>query len=191
MVKKKSPGGTNFIRIQGGKWRNRKLTFPSIEGLRPTKSMVKETLMNWARPKLTGQKCLDVLAGSGNLSFEFLSQGCHQVVCLEKSREACQSLEKNAKLLGTDYLQAVVWEYPGALPDEIKTTYDWVLLDPPFNNLWGSGLLDWVLEQNVVIKSSCVYLELPDRGVWPEHERFQTVKKKRSGGVQFGVLEVK
>ena len=63
------------LRIIGGQWRGRRLTFTPAEGLRPTTDRVRETLFNWLAPAIHGARCLDLFAGSGALGLEALSRG--------------------------------------------------------------------------------------------------------------------
>ena len=67
--------GVNQLRIIGGQWRSRKLSFPDAPGLRPTPDRVRETLFNWLAPYVEGAKVLDPFAGSGALFLEALSRG--------------------------------------------------------------------------------------------------------------------
>ena len=60
-------GNKNQLRIIGGKWRGRKLQFPSLPGLRPTPDRVRETLFNWLMHDIIDAHCLDLYAGSGAL----------------------------------------------------------------------------------------------------------------------------
>ena len=62
----------NQLRIIGGQWRGRKLSFPEVPGLRPTPDRVRETLFNWLAPVIAGARCLDLFAGSGALGLEAL-----------------------------------------------------------------------------------------------------------------------
>ncbi|MGB2173105.1 MAG: RsmD family RNA methyltransferase, partial [Porticoccaceae bacterium] len=54
------------VRIIGGKWRSRQLTFTPTEGLRPTGNRIRETLFNWLAPYIEGASCLDLFSGSGS-----------------------------------------------------------------------------------------------------------------------------
>ena len=46
------------LRIIGGEWRGRKLSFHARPGLRPTSDRVRETLFNWLAPTIVGADCL-------------------------------------------------------------------------------------------------------------------------------------
>ena len=178
----------NRVRLQAGKWRGRSLSFPAIEGVRPTKSMVKETLMNWVRPVLPRYHCLDLFAGSGSLSFELASQGAQTVVCLDKSPQVCRALEKNKENLAASNIVVAQWEYP-KLPEAVIKAYDLILLDPPFGELAGEEMLSWLASSELLAKGAIVYLEQADKQPWPEAKGWEVVRHKRSGGVQFGLLQ--
>jgi 16S rRNA (guanine966-N2)-methyltransferase len=48
---------------------------PDVEGLRPSPDRVRETLFNWLFPGVTGERVLDLFAGSGALALEALFRG--------------------------------------------------------------------------------------------------------------------
>ena len=73
--KKPAHNGINQLRIIGGEWRSRRLSFPDAPGLRPTPDRVRETLFNWLAPYVAGARVLDPFAGSGALFLEALSRG--------------------------------------------------------------------------------------------------------------------
>jgi 16S rRNA (guanine966-N2)-methyltransferase len=177
----------NRVRLQAGKWRGRSIAFPDVEGVRPTKSMVKETLMSWLRPSITRMHCLDLFAGSGSLTFELASQGARSVVGLDKDPLVCRALIKAQEDLRADNVTVGRWEYPH-LPSAYARGYDLVLLDPPFGLLAGDAMLNWVAETSLVAAGGVVYLELADNETWPVLPGWESRKHKKSGGVQFGLL---
>jgi 16S rRNA (guanine966-N2)-methyltransferase len=131
----------NQVRIIGGAWRSRRITFPDHEGLRPSSDRVRETLFNWLGQDLEGERCLDLFAGSGALGFEALSRGAAHVVMVEKSRRACEALRRNADLLAAKNLRlhcADALEFATAAIADAEARFDVVFLDPPF----GSDLLE-------------------------------------------------
>lgn len=80
--------GVGQLRIIGGEWGSRKLSFPDVVGLRPTPDRVRETLFNWLAPYIGGAKVLDPFAGSGALFLEALSRGAAQGQALDASNVA-------------------------------------------------------------------------------------------------------
>lgn len=150
----------NQLRIIGGQWRGRKLSFPDIQALRPTPDRVRETLFNWLQPIIRDARCLDLFAGSGALGLEALSRGASAAIMVELDariiaslRVHIDSLQANAtQLVHTDaltYLQHAATEGP----------FDIVFLDPPFRH----NLLEpccQLLEQHGWLKPQArIYLE--------------------------------
>eukprot|EP01031_Cornospumella_fuschlensis_P043548 gene43548-53244_t len=97
-VAEKRHKGAGEVRIIGGEWRSRKLSFPDAPGLRPAPDRVRETLFNWLAPYIAGAKVLDPFAGSGALFLEALSRGAAQAQALDASNVAVSSLKEH---LGT------------------------------------------------------------------------------------------
>ena len=126
---------TNQVRIIGGEWRSRRISFPDSEGLRPSADRVRETLFNWLGQDLSGAVCLDLFAGSGALGFEAASRGAARVVMVDSSRSVCEALRRNARLLGAKNLQvqrADALEFATAAAADATARFDVVFLDPPF-----------------------------------------------------------
>ena len=104
---KKQTTKSQSVRLIGGRWRGRKITFPEINDLRPTLGRTRETLFNWLRPEIAGTTCLDLFAGSGALGIEALSQGAGKVVLVESDATIFRSLEENISELGDPTCQVI------------------------------------------------------------------------------------
>ena len=173
----------NRVRIIGGAWRSRLITFPPATGLRPTPDRVRETLFNWLGQDLTGRSCLDLYAGSGALGFEALSRGAARVVMVERDRRAAQALRDNAGRLGADNLEVLATDALQFLRSD-RRVFDVVFLDPPY----GSGVLPGILgdldahlaPEGRVYAESGGSLELPPG--------WMTVREGRAGAVHYHLL---
>ena len=179
------------VRIDGGKWRGRYLSFDSTQTIRPSKSIVKKTLFNWIRQSLAGASCLDMFAGSGSLGFEAASQGAEQVVFLDSAAKTISVINKNIQLVDkaeTKQLSAYLWEYPNNPVAEWQRPYDIIFIDPPFSTLALEECLDWLEEQQMLHTKSLIYIEMAKSSTWPSHQGFHTYKHASSGSVQFGLL---
>jgi 16S rRNA (guanine966-N2)-methyltransferase len=172
------------LRIIGGTWRSRRLTFPGRAGLRPTPDRVRETLFNWLQPWLPGATCLDLFAGSGALGFECLSRGAGQVVLVEQDSVAVSALRANLALLearGAEVLQADARVFLQGLVRQ----FDIVFLDPPY----GSGLLAECCTQLAVggwVKGGgLIYLEAAGDQALPLPAAWTLLRSKRAGQVGY------
>jgi len=121
----------NRVRIIGGVWRSRVISFPDQQDLRPTPDRVRETLFNWLGQDLTGLTCLDLFAGSGALGFEAASRGAKHVILVERERAPHAALEVNRKLLGATQVKVVRADALAFLRGA-RDVYDVVFADPPF-----------------------------------------------------------
>jgi len=122
---------SNKLRIIGGDWRSRCISFIDTPGLRPTPARVRETVFNWLRNDIIGSRCLDLYAGSGALGFEAASREAKSVVQVEINSLACKALKDNAATLDASQIkmvQANVLQYLGGDAQE----FDVVFIDPPF-----------------------------------------------------------
>ena len=175
---------TGQVRIIGGTYRRRLITFPARPGLRPTPDRVRETLFNWLGQSLEGCSCLDLFAGSGALGFEAASRGASRVVMVERDRAACNALTMNQGRLGASAVELV----GGDASDWLARTaerFDVVFLDPPFRQ----NVLPQLLERlpRVLGAGARVYLEseraLEAGGAWQE------LRAARAGQVSYQLLQ--
>jgi len=122
----------NKLRIIGGDWRSRQLSFVDAPGLRPTPARVRETLFNWLQYGIFGKQCLDLYAGSGALGFEAASRGAKSVIQVENNVQACRCLKDNALTLSAaDRIKVVQSDVLRYLAGDAQA-FDVVFLDPPF-----------------------------------------------------------
>jgi len=181
----------NEVRIIGGKWRGRKIQFPSVNGLRPTPNRIRETLFNWLAPYIHDAHCLDLFTGSGALCFESLSRGASQVLCLEKNPDAYQALCKNAERLQATTLEilkkdALIWltEKPAApLPHPV---FDIVFVDPPYALKALSQCFDLLEKHGCLKENSLIYFEsdIPIESLTLP-ATWEILKKKKAGNVYY------
>jgi 16S rRNA (guanine966-N2)-methyltransferase len=169
------------VRIIGGAFRSRRLTFPAVAGLRPTPDRVRETVFNWLGQRLDGLTCLDLFSGSGALGLEAASRGARQVVLVEQSLAAVAALRANAERLG-----APVEVVPGdalAFLARPPQRFDVVFVDPPYAAALLTGTLaalrPWVDAHSRVY---CEDLRAPTA------EGYVALRQGRAGTVHFALL---
>ena len=175
------------VRIIGGQYRGKKISFPDLEGLRPTPNRVKETLFNWLMNDIRDARCLDAFAGSGGLGFEAYSRGAKRVVLVEAVDKAYKHLQQTAASFNSGNLLVV---HAKALDyfKKTKEMFDIIFLDPPFANNEYTACLEVLAHTSVLIKGGLVYLESAQKQcVNPEH--WQEKKAKQAGQVFYGLYE--
>lgn len=125
-----------MTRIIAGEHGGRRLRVPDA-GTRPTSDRVRESLFNvlTARTDLTGDRVLDLYAGSGALGLEALSRGAASATFVDNRRQATRVVTGNLRDLGLVGRGRVV---TGAVSAFLATApssderIDLVFSDPPY-----------------------------------------------------------
>ena len=149
----------NQIRIIGGEWRSRQITFTDIPGLRPTPSRVRETLFNWLQNDIPGSSCLDLYAGSGALGIEAASRGAKSVVLVERDNIACRTIKENLIKLKANQIDIVQNDVFRYLTGDAKT-FDIVFLDPPFGKNLAAHSCQLLEDKGWLSRNAKIYVEM-------------------------------
>ncbi len=183
-MSKSAKTATNQVRINAGVWRSRLLKFPDVEGLRPTPERVRITVFNWLGQDLTGKTCLDLFAGTGAFGFEALSRNAKNVVMIESSRLAYQSLIQNQQLLKAENCQIIAQDALQFLAHNTQK-FDVIFCDPPYNKGWLTKLLP-ILNQ-YVNENGVIYAEAEFE--IKSDENWQVIKQNKTGNVFYHLLK--
>lgn len=178
------------VRIIGGQWRGRRLSFPLVEGLRPTPDRIRETLFNWLQPHLPGAICVDLFSGSGALGFEAASRGAERVDMVELDLQAYKQMQANKVMLSAD--QCALFRQPAQqFINQSATVYDIVFLDPPFNeNLWVE-IANLLTQGKLLHQGSLIYFECNKyQKVEQLPENWHLLKDKVAGDVRYCLFTI-
>jgi 16S rRNA (guanine(966)-N(2))-methyltransferase RsmD len=176
----------NQVKIVGGQWKRKNVSFVDAPELRPTPIRVRETLFNWLDQDLTGKVCLDLFSGSGVIGFESLSRGASSVVMVEKSAQVFKMIQENKKLLQAE--KALLHCMDALLfLQKNNTLFDIIFCDPPFNERWKDKLFPQLA--NHLAKDGLVYFE----SEFPLKElgKFSILKKRKAGNVFYHLITLK
>lgn len=179
----------NCVRIIGGQWRRRLLSFPDAEGLRPTADAVREKLFNWLGQDLPGWQCLDLFAGSGALGFEAASRGAARVVMVESNRVVCAALRANQVMLNANNIILECADGVKLLSQSasvlMQNKFDLVLIDPPF----ASALQATVLMMLPLFLNAGAYVYVEHDGSLQLPEGWAIWREGRVGRAHFNLLQ--
>jgi len=89
------------MRIVAGQFRGRELQTPAGGATRPTAARAREALFA-ILANVTGERVLDLYAGSGALGLEALSRGAERLVLVESSKPAQRAIRDNLSTLGVE-----------------------------------------------------------------------------------------
>ncbi len=175
------------IRIIGGQFRGKKLSFPAIEGLRPTPSSVRETLFNWLMHTIHEARCLDAFAGSGALGFEAFSRGASNVVLVEQAPIVYAHLKKIVTAFNSPKL-TLINKDACAFMQQARAQFDIILLDPPFTQNHLPACITILENTPLLAPSGLLYIESPhEMALNPK--LWEQVKLKKAGQVFYGLYK--
>ncbi len=192
---KNKPARSNILRIIGGQWRSRKLSFPDAPGLRPTPDRIRETLFNWLQADIHGARCLDLFAGSGALGIEALSRGADNVAFVDTQKNAVSQLQQNLALLKVDQDNAQVYQLDAKVylqnQARVDAPFDIVFLDPPYRKGLLNDALRLLQKKSLLTKNNLIYLEheSEESYCWEDYG-VRILKEAQSGQVKSFLMSV-
>ena len=151
------------MRVIGGVLRGRLIRTARGQAMRPTASLVRESLFNIIGPEgVTGCRFLDLCAGSGSVGIEALSRGAAAAVFVDNHPTAIGLIRRSLAELGLES-RAVVLRRDAlrALADMGRRgeLFDIAFLDPPYD----SGLAERCLRspqwRDIMRARSRIYVE--------------------------------
>lgn len=173
------------LRIIGGKFRSRKITFIEENGLRPTHDRIRETLFNWLQNAIENSMCLDIFAGSGALGFEAISRGAKEVTFCDLSYAVMSHLKSNAEKLHIN--NAIFSRSDFMLENPVQNKqFDIVFCDPPFEKNLILATCALLESRELLAENAVIYLEfkkgtvdlhaLPKNWTIQKHKSTQTLE---------------
>jgi 16S rRNA (guanine966-N2)-methyltransferase len=179
----------NTLRIIGGEWRSRQISFDDAPGLRPTPARVRETLFNWLQTDIVNSSCLDLFAGSGALGFEAASRGARTVIQVDNHPRTCQKLRDNIAKLSATQIQVVQMDALAFLGNSTGQ-FSLVFLDPPF----AEGLIQpscrQLSDSNLLAPYAKIYVEAERHCKLDDMPKnWRLLKHKTAGDVGFSLFQ--
>lgn len=123
------------MRVISGKYKSIRLNAPKGLPTRPTTDKAKESLFNILQNQidLEGLKVLDLFAGIGSISLEFLSREAESVLSVEINRKAIQFLNETKRTLKIDNWKIYNGDVFKVLKKYKEEDFDLIFADPPYN----------------------------------------------------------
>ena len=174
----------NKVRVIGGKWRGRIISFPSNIALRPTPNRVRETVFNWLGQDMSGKVCLDLFAGSGAMGIEAASRGSEHVVMVESNRKVYSILQSSLQKLRADQIELLMMDALKFIISD-QRLFDMIFLDPPYQ----LGLLPKVLNllPSHLTQDGLIYLEAGNS--FEPNEDWSVWRGGQAGRVHYQLLK--
>ena len=175
------------MRIISGIYKSRRFTIPKNFKARPTTDFAKENVFNVIANLIDLTDCvaLDLFAGTGSISFELISRGCKEVVCVEKDFAHYNFIKKVEKELKTEALISLKGDVFNFLGN-CKQQFDFIFADPPYvlKNL--EEIPKMVLENNLLKDNGIFIMEHPKEYVFSDLPYFN--QQRIYGAVNFSIF---
>ncbi|MDR0799767.1 MAG: 16S rRNA (guanine(966)-N(2))-methyltransferase RsmD [Dysgonamonadaceae bacterium] len=175
------------MRIISGKYKSRRFEVPKSFKARPTTDFAKENLFNVLGNWMDWEDCtaLDLFAGTGSISYELLSRGCNEVVCIEKDNAHYAFIRKVKAELQDENLITVKTDAFQYLAST-KQNFDFIFADPPYvlKNL--AEIPKIVLERDLLNPGGTFVMEHPKEYDFSSLPGFE--QQRIYGAVNFSIF---
>lgn len=121
------------MRVITGKYKGKYIGVPANFKARPTTDFAKENLFNVLRQYLDFEvtEVIDLFAGTGGISLEFVSRGCPRVVSIEMEPQHFQFIKSVQRSLQERHWH-VVRQDALRIAQKGTQTFDLIFADPPY-----------------------------------------------------------
>jgi len=122
-----------MIRVISGNLKGRKLANINVDILRPTKAIVRKSIMDSIR-LFNDKKVLDLFSGVGTLGIEAMSRGAKEVVFVEKNYKVIKILEENIERCNLINSSSIIKSDVISYLKNENRKYDIIFADPPYRS---------------------------------------------------------
>lgn len=171
------------MRIISGSLKGRRLYPPVNLPVRPTTDMARESLFNILRNRVDFPNAVvcDLFAGTGAISFEFISHGAKQVISVDENAKCIDFIKKTATEFQVGNLMTVrndVFIFLG----RSQMKFDLVFADPPYD-LYKLDLIPDLVLKSFLRPEGIFVLEHSKEHSFEQHPNF--VEQRHYGKVNF------
>jgi 16S rRNA (guanine966-N2)-methyltransferase len=130
------------VRIIGGTLRGKKLLAPDSLPVRPTTDFAKTGLFNILSVQFNFNECtvLDLYAGTGSITYEFLSRGCTKIECVDRHAACIKYIKETIEKLKFEGDIKVTLADAFTYLGKNNHQFDIIFADPPFADEITEGL---------------------------------------------------
>jgi 16S rRNA (guanine(966)-N(2))-methyltransferase RsmD len=175
------------MRIVSGEFKGIRFEPPNNITARPTTDFAKEGLFN-VLSKFTDFEnitVLDLFAGTGSISYEFVSRGAKQVTAIEMSNTQIEFIKKIINKLKTNNLHIYKSEVFRFL-EKCSEQYDLIFADPPYQMKESAELPKIIFKRKLLKENGIFVLEHGKNFSFKQNDNF--LEERRYGNVRFSLF---
>lgn len=175
------------MRIIGGKYGRRRFDVPRNITARPTTDFARENLFNVLNNivDIEGTRVLDLFAGTGAVSLEFLSRGSGSVVSVEQHNTQATFIKKVLETLGDDNMRVIKGDVFKFL-NSPRGNYDIIFADPPYDHPRFGEIPQLVLDSGLLAPGGIFIMEHSSKYDFSGFPGF--MQHREYGSVNFTIL---
>ena len=149
------------MRIIGGIYKTRRYKVPKNFPSRPTTDFAKEGLFNILEHQysISDMTILDLCAGTGNISLEFLSRNAGAVIAIDNNYNCVRHIKSMAEHFGCSGSLKVIRADILKFLKKTDENYDIVFADPPYNYQFHSAIVTEVFNRNLLKEGAPLIVE--------------------------------
>ncbi len=178
------------MRIISGIFKGRRFTPPTNITARPTTDFAKESLFNVLNNRFdwSSVSVLDLFAGTGSISYEFVSRGAKDVIAVEMSERHLTFIHQTINELGLkNMLHPMRMDVFRYIKGPHHPKFDIVFADPPYAMNELSTLPDLIFQHQILKEEGLFILEHSAKHDFRKHPNF--VETRSYGNVHFSFFQ--
>lgn len=148
------------MRIIRGKYGRRRFDVPKNITARPTTDFARENLFNVLEnmTDFEGMTALDLFAGTGAISWEFVSRGCTQVTAVEQAPTQAAFIRSVKEKLDDTSLKLIKGDVFRFI-ERAKEKYDIIFADPPYDHPRFAEIPGLILNSGMLKEGTIIVVE--------------------------------
>lgn len=176
------------MRIVSGTHRGRVINPPKNLPVRPTTDFAKESLFNILNNhfEFDTLKVLDLFCGTGNITYEFLSRECKEIVSVDDNYNCCTFVKKTIEDFKFPKSRVIKSDVFSFLKNNTET-YDIIFADPPFDLDKYDQIPAIVFEKKLLRENGWLIVEHGLKTDLSKHPNFK--EKRKYGNLNFSFFK--
>ncbi len=177
------------MRIIRGKYGKRRFDVPKNITARPTTDFARENIFNVIEnlEEIEGKTVADLFAGTGAISWEFVSRGASEVTAVEHARTQTAFIRSVKEKLGDTALTLICGDVFRFI-ERADRSYDIIFADPPYNHPRFGEIPSLILGSALVKEGTLVIIEHNRDHDFSELPGFR--QHRAYGSVNFSIFRV-
>ena len=177
------------MRIIRGKFGKRRFDVPKNITARPTTDFARENIFNVLENMLDfeGLTALDLFAGTGAISFEFVSRECSEVTAVEMANTQANFIKSVKQKLSADNLRVIKGDV-FKFVETCSNKFDIIFADPPYDHPRFGEIPSLILNSQMIKPGTLVIVEHSRDYDFSELPHFS--EQRTYGSVNFSLFQL-